>query len=126
MHHKTYINMYLLYGIISTRFPFFSTGDSPSLEGKYSEHSDAQSLGPVRCRWAAGFVTMSVTRWGRGWGRGEESTSDVMWSAVRGVEISRGLSRCLPHGGGGGGDVAGIVRVTLCEMRYGVEISRGL
>ena len=46
---------------------------------------------------------MSATRWGKGWGRGKESTSDVIWSAVCGVEISRGLSRCLPHGGGGGG-----------------------
>ena len=37
---------------------------------------------------------------GKGVGCGEESTSDVM-SMPCGVEISRGLSRCLPHGGGG-------------------------
>ena len=44
---------------------------------------------------------------GEGWGCGGESTSDVL-SMLCGIEISRGLSQCLPHGGGGGGAVAGM------------------
>ena len=39
---------------------------------------------------------------GEGWGCGGESTSDVM-SMLCGIEISRGLSGCLPHGRGGVG-----------------------
>ena len=39
---------------------------------------------------------------GEGWGCGGESTSDVM-SMLCGIEISRGLSQCLPHGRGGVG-----------------------
>ena len=55
---------------------------------------------------AAGFVTMSATRWGRAWG----CEGDVRVTSCEkpcSVEISRGLSRCLSHAGGGGGDVRG-------------------
>ena len=49
-----------------------------------------------------GFVTMSATRWGRGGavaGKVRVTSCEKRCS----VEISRGLSQCLPHGGGGVG-----------------------
>ena len=45
---------------------------------------------------------------------------------MRGVEISRVLSRCLQHGGGGGGAVARKVRVTSSEVPCVVLRSRGV
>ena len=72
--------------------------NSPSLEGKYSEHSDAKSearsYAPMRSApgpreaqvSAAGFVTMSATRCGRGWGWGKYDWRHVNVVAQNGRE----------------------------------------
>ena len=56
----------------------------------------------ARCWDLEGFCHDVCHTVGEGVGLWRVCTSDIIWCAVRGVEISRGLSRCLPHGGGGG------------------------